>query len=151
MKKIIKYFIITFVVGAVIYVIFAVGIFFLVGLKLAEGDKKNVYKSELAYSAMDQIELYYKKNGYYPKDLNELPIYSNPEFAIYAKEEVNTFHYHTYGNDRSKYSFSWNAGAMNWTGYRCTNYKPDSSKNQDGVIRTYSRQGGVICTEIDLH
>ena len=151
MKKAIKYLFIALVVGAIIYAILFAFLFFVVGSSLAEGDRKNADKDKLAYSAMDQIALYYNKNGYYPKALSELPIYSNPEFATYAKEERNVFRYYTYGDDRSKYSFSWNGGAMNWTGYSCTNYKPSASKNQNGVIRTYPRPDGVICTVTDLH
>jgi len=151
MGKVIKYLFIALVSGTVIFVILAVGLFLVVGQGFAEADRKNADKDKLAYSAMDQIALYYNKNGYYPKDLSKLPIYSNLEFATYAKEGANVFHYYTYGNDRSKYSFSWNGGAMNWTEYSCTNYKPNSSKNQNGVIRTYPRPNGVICTVTDLH
>ena len=142
MKKIIKYF---FIILATLFIFAA----FSLMLILNEVDDDSDNKEELAASAMMQIASYYDKNGYYPKSLQELPLYSSNEFANHVKKR--SFQYASYGGDKPKYVFSWRGGAMNWTGYRCTNDKSVLSKEQYGVIRTYQRADGAVCTVRDLH
>ena len=107
-------------------------------------------KSSLADTTMDQLALHYKKNEQYPNSLNELPVYSDPDFIIYSKNATHGFLYNTYDNDRELYSLSWRDGFSNWTEHSCTN-APSSAADQHEVVQTYSRPDGVICTETDLH
>lgn len=57
----------------------------------AENEEINK-KDYFTNSAMLSISSYYTKNGYYPKSLNELPIYSNKEFVDYLHN--NTFYHY---------------------------------------------------------
>lgn len=127
--------------------IFLVVIVFLI-LLLVDGDESSS-KEEYANKAMNQITSFYNKNAYYPKSLRDIPIYSEQEFATYVKN--NTFLYSSFDVDKPTYILSWKGGAMDWTGYSCTNNKSILGKNQNTVIGTYKRADGVVCTVSDLH
>ncbi len=142
MRKAIKYFFMT--LGALF--ILATVLLFFIGNGVGD-DSDN--KEELANSAMLQLASFYAKNGYYPKSLQELPLYKNEEFVIHVNKR--SFQYSSYGEKRSKYSFSWRGGAMDWTGYSCTNDKIKQGKNGMGIIRTYQRANDIVCTVRDLH
>ena len=106
-------------------------------------------KEKFANKAMKQIISYYDTNGYYPKSLDEIPVYSDQKFVTYVQD--NTFEYSSYEGNIPKFFFSWRGGAMNWTAYRCTNDKSDIPPKHDGIIRTYKISGGTVCTVTDLH
>ena len=119
MRQIIKYF---FMILGTLFILVTVLLFF-----IANGvDNDSDTKKELANDAMQQIASFYTKNGYYPKNLQELPLYKNEKFAIHVNKR--SFQYSSYGEDKSEYIFSWRGGAMDWTGYSCTNNKTKHSK-----------------------
>ncbi len=131
------------IIKAIIYLTIIVVVLFIIIVIMSD-------KSSLADTTMNQLALFYKKNRQYPKSLNELPIYSNPEFVTYSKNATYGFRYSTYDNDRVIYSLSWRDGFANWTEYSCTN-APSPSADQYEVIQTYSKPGEVVCTVRDLH
>lgn len=142
MKKVIKFFFITLLTLFVLLLVFIM-------IVANGGEEGSDNKEELADKAMMQITAYHHTNGHYPKSLGEIPIYADPQFITYVKN--NTFKYSLYDGDIPKYVFSWRDGAMNWTGYRCTNDKSELSQKQNGVVRVYTRPDGVVCTVSDLH
>jgi hypothetical protein len=142
MKKLIKYF---FIILATLFIVVVLLMILFAGN--VEDDSNS--KEELADSAMNQITSFYDKNGYYPKNLHDLPIYKNQEFVTYTKD--HTFSYSSFSGDKPTYIFSWRAGAMGWTGYSCTNDKSTFNKNHNGVIRNYKRPDGSECIVTDLH
>lgn len=150
MKKVIKYFfIIVASLIAIAIILYGLFIVFL-GLMFSGGSEEEKRQDELGHTAQRQILTFYHKNGYYPKNLYDLPIYTDKDFATLLQKNGN-FRYTSYGSNNSKYIFSWRGGAMNWTGYSCTNEKSKSSQKQDGVVRAYPMAGGTVCTVIDLH
>lgn len=145
LRKVIKYF---FILVAALIVIFSLLIFlsFEGGNTTAENRQ-----GELGQTAQKQIVMFYKKNGYYPKSLQDLPVYNDPDFVTLLQKH-HTFRYRTYSTEgKSKYEFSWRGDAMNWSGYRCTNYKGNVSQDHHGVVSTYTMPGGTVCTVTDLH
>ena len=150
MKKVIKYFfMIVAALIAISIILYALFILFL-ALMFSGGSEEEKRQDELGNTAQKQIVIFYHKNGYYPKSLHDLPVYNDKDFATLFQQK-NTFRYTSYGGNYSKYIFSWRGGAMNWTGYSCTNNKPESSPKQDGIVRTYTMPGGTVCTVTDLH
>lgn len=146
MKKVIKYF---FMIVSVLITLTVAVIFYALSEEVQTGAENR--QEELGQTAQKQIVMFYKKNGYYPKSLQDLPIYNDPDFVTLL-QKPHTFRYSTYGTDeKSKYIFSWRGGAMNWTGYSCTNNKGKVSQEKYGVIRTYRMPGGTVCTVTDLH
>lgn len=142
MKQIIKYF---FMILATLFILAIVLLFF--STNGVENDSNT--KKELADRAMQQIGFFYNKNGYYPKSLQKIPLYKNEEFVSHVNKR--SFQYSAYGEDNSIYIFSWRGGAFDWTGYSCTNDKIKHSKNEMGIVRTYQRANGTVCTVRDLH
>ncbi len=131
------------IIKAIIYLTTIIVVLFIIMVIMSD-------KSSLADTTMNQLALYYKKNKQYPKSLSELSISSNPEFVTYSKNATHGFRYSTYDNDRVIYSLSWRDGFANWTEYSCTN-APSPSADQDEVIQTYTKPGGILCTVRDLH
>jgi len=147
-KKIIKYFLMTFLSLAVISIIVFAVLYYIVISALWTSDQEEIASRDtLANKAMDQIVFYRKENGHYPKNLRKLPIYGNKEFIKYI--EKHTFGYYSTG---ANYSFSWNSGPMGWTGYCCSNFKSKPKEYEESnIIRTYPGPDGAICTVKDLH
>ncbi len=153
MEKVIKYFFMIvaalIAIAAILYALFM--LFIMMMFSGAGGTTAENRQGELGHTAQKQIVTFYKKNGYYPKSLHDLPIYNDQDFVTLLQKN-HIFRYSTYGADKkSKYVFSWRGGAMNWTGYSCTNYKSKLSQKEYGVIRTYKMPGGTVCTVTDLH
>lgn len=142
MKKTIKYTLIT------LSTLFILIVFVLPMLIGGTGKDSNT-NDKFADTAIYQISSYYFKNGYYPQTLEELPLYSNQEFISYIQS--NRLKYNSYGVKKEKYVFSWIGGAMNWTGYSCTNDKYRKSKQQETIVRSYILPDGSVCTVTDLH
>jgi len=142
MTKIIKYFFM--ILATLIILVLALLFIILNGV-----DNDSDTKKELANSTMQQIASFCIKNGHYPKSLQELPIYQNEEFVLHVNKR--SFQYSSYGENKSKYIFSWRGGAMDWAGYSCTNDKARYNKNKQGVVQTYPAANGTICTVTDLH
>ena len=149
MKKVFKYFLmIVASLIAIATILYGVFILF-IALMFSGGLEEEKRQDELGHTAQQQIVMFYNNHGYYPKSLHDLPLYK--DFATLLQKN-NTFRYSSYGADKkSKYVFSWRGGAMNWTGYSCTNYKSKLSQDQHGVVRTYEMPGGTVCTVTDLH
>jgi len=147
-KKIIKYSLITLITLAILSVITLAIIFFIIFYRFADADQKESdIRDRLSNEALSQIITYHDKNGHYPKNLENLPIYRNKKFVEYI--DKREFNY--YASD-TNYSFSWRGGAMNWTGYSCTNFKAKFHKyGEQNIIFTYPRPDGVVCTVTDLH
>ena len=150
MKKVIKYFFM--IVGALIAIaIILYGLFILfLAILFSGSSEEGKRQDELGHTAQKQILTFYHKNGYYPKNLHDLPVYTDKDFATLLQKNGN-FRYTSYGSNNSKYIFFWRGGVMNWTGYSCTNDKLESSQKQDGVVRAYPMAGGTVCTVTDLH
>ena len=151
MKKVFTYFFMI-VVSLIAIATILYGVFILfIALMFSGGSEEEKRQEELGHIAQQQIVMFYNNHGYYPNSLRDLPIYNNQDFATLLQKN-HTFRYRSYGADeKSKYIFSWRGGAMNWTGYSCTNYKSKLSQKQNGVIRTYKMPGGTVCTVTDLH
>lgn len=111
-------------------------------------EKTNTGK-DYAHTVVNEVSMYYTTQGEYPKRLNDLEVYDDPEFASYVK--AHSFRYSTHYNNGPKYVLSWRAGPMNWTGYRCTNDTLELSQKDQQVVRTYRMTGEVICSVSDLH
>ena len=139
-KKFIKYLFITIVTLFLIVVVFI--------MAFVGGDESDT-KEDFGNGAINEITSFYNTNGHYPKSLHDLPIYKNQEFLTHIKN--NAFSYSSLAGEKPTYIFSWRAGAMNWTGYSCTNDESTFNKNNNGVIRTYKRPDGSICRVTDLH
>ena len=151
MKKVIKYFFI--IVAALIAIAVILYILFMLFIVMMSsgGTTAENRQDELGQTAQKQIVMFYKKNGYYPKSLQDLPVYNDPDFVTLLQKH-HTFRYSTYGaEEKSDYTFSWRGGAMNWSGFKCTSYKGNISQKEHGVIRTYTMPGGTVCTVTDLH
>jgi len=132
--------VLSIVVLAIIYFVFLYEI-------VSVDQKESGRREALTNDAMMQIAAYHDKNGHYPKNLQNLPIYHNKKFVNYLNK-----HEFTYYSSGTNYSFSWRGGAMNWTGYSCTNFKGKPHKYEtSNIIRTYHKVDGVICTVTDLH
>lgn len=142
MRKVIKYFFITLLVLIILFIVFIL-------FSVNSMNEKTSNGKEYAYTVANQITVYYTTHGDYPKRLNDLEVFSDPEFASYVNE--HDFRYSTYSNNGVKYVLSWRAGAMNWTGYRCTNDALDAAQKDHNVIRTYKMNDEVICSVSDLH
>lgn len=151
MKKVIKYF---FMIVASLIAIATIlyGVFILfIAMMFSGGSEAEKRQDELGHTAQKQIVMFYNNHGYYPKSLHDLPLYKDKDFATLLQKN-NIFRYSSYGADeKSKYIFSWRGGAMNWTGYRCTNDKSKISQEQYSVVRTYEMPDGTVCTVTDLH
>ncbi len=146
MGKIIKYFFILLLSLVGFFIIAA----FVVLVEFAKNDGDEADKvAALSDSTMTQIMTYYQNNGSYPKSLQDLPIHNNKEFIENQKKQQ--FHYYSYGENRSKYVFSWIGGAMNWSGYSCTNDISGSAKDAYGIVGTYTMPNETVCTITDLH
>ncbi len=134
MKKAIKYIFIVLISFVILFMMLG-----------KEDNKVDVW----ADKAMTEITSYYNNNGYYPKNLQDLPLYSNQEFV--SQIQNNTFKYSSYGGDKPKYVFFWRGGAMGWSGHRCTNDESMLNEKQEGLIRIERRADGVVCAITDLH
>jgi hypothetical protein len=146
MKKVIKYFFIILLSLVILFIITA--FVFLVVLVKRDGDEADKVAA-LSDTTMTQIMTYYQNNGSYPKSLQNIPIHNSKEFIQNQKKQQ--FYYHSYGENRSKYIFSWIGGAMNWSGYNCTNDKSRFTKKVDGLVMVYPMPNGTLCRIIDLH
>ena len=143
-KRIVKYLLITILS----LVILAVILLFVIFYKFASGDKEESdIRAKLSNEALNEIIAYHDKNGRYPKNLEKLPVYKNKKFVEYI--DKREFNY--YASD-TNYSFSWRGGAMNWTGYSCSNLKGKHHQfGEENIIQTSHRPDGVVCTVTDLH
>ena len=150
MKKVIKYF---FIILAVLIALPAI----LYGADdpiaekqiygLASPKERSQFRQEIfAKKAQEQIVMFYKKNGYYPKSLQDLPVYNNPEFVTLLQKE-DALKYDSYGAEKkSKYVFSWRGNGRSWSSFRCTN--DDSVLYQIHhymEIRIFKMTGGTVC------
>jgi len=150
MKKVIKYFfMIVAALIAIATILYGLFMLFLM-MMFSGGTTAEKRQDELGHTAQKQIVIYYNKHGHYPKSLRDLPASQDKDFTTLL-QKYNTFQYTSYGEKESKYVFSWRGGAMNWTGYSCTNDKLKLSQKQHGVVRTYKMLGGTVCTVTDLH
>ena len=153
MKKIIKYMLIIVAAFIVIAVILYGALIFFMAMMFSGGTTAEKRQDELGRTAQQQIINFYDKNNYYPKSLYDLPLSNDKDF-VRLLENNHTFRYRTYDADKkskSKYVFYWRGGAMQWTGYRCTNDELALSQKEHGVISTYTMPGGTVCTVTDLH
>lgn len=140
MKKVIKYSFITLLILVILLIVFIL-------FNVNSMNAKTKTGKDYAQAVVQQISAYNTTHGYYPKGLNDLEVFNDPEFTTYVND--HSFRYSTYSKDGPKYVLSWRAGAMNWTGYRCTN---DALVQKDhNVVRTYRMTDNVVCSVSDLH
>ena len=150
MEKVIKYFfMMVAALIAIAIILYALFILFL-ALLFSGGSEEEKRQDELGHTAQRQIVTFYHQNGYYPKSLHDLPVYNDKDFVTLLQKNGN-FRYTSYRGVNPKYTFFWRGGAMNWTGYSCTNDISEPYTKQDGVVSTYTMPGGTVCTVTDLH
>lgn len=118
-------------------------------LQMTRGELKHyeLQRNLLAYSINPEIKSYYKRTGFYPKSLNDLPIGKTDEFIKYHRG----IHYYSGKKDKPQfYRLSWLASSP-WNGMQCVGGIKPTDPSGHELIGEQAEPVDGDCYVLDYH